>query len=280
MFSSKSVKVRKKNISLAITIFMTAFLLVSCGSTKVLRQPHDSGAAIVFVSARGVARGIGVGEPRPKEPQPKEPEPEPDEFTKYGGSYQAQDESNGKLIALFLSDIIGSIGQLFHAKTAFAIKLENIETHEQFDSQFVKSSGYHNNVALIIPAGTYKVVSVGIALQIDIRERGYYYADSSEVSDFFGPLVIKPNCRYYLGTFDCYDEKINEGHYGICEMKYLDPASFINKSEAYIPKEINKEISKSDWEGGGFHVLRPASQNNVLNVSLINNTDITKYIAK
>ncbi len=218
---------------------------------------------------------MGVDEPKPKEPKLEREEDDPAPV-EYDDPYQTQTRTNSMLVEHLVKDVIGSIGQLSHAKAAFAIKLENVETHEQYDSKYFKSSGYHNNIVFLIPAGTYKVISVGVALQTDINQRFYYYDDSSVVSDFFGPLVIRPKCRYYLGNYDCYDEKNDEGISGICKMKYLEPAIFINKSEPYIPKEITNALSNSDWEGDGFHILRPANPNNVLFISPIdNNTNST-----
>lgn len=233
----------------------------SCGSTKMLRHPHESESSIIFASGRGVSDMISSE-----------------------GSNRSVAHSDGSnygasLFASGINVFYNVIRRVFvHSKSSFLIELENIETHEQYVSCFFKSIGIHNNIVFYdIPAGTYKVKGVGFALkhktgdeyrwegnvpeQVDYYENHNYYSDSQDLSDFFGTIVIEPGRKYYLGTFCCYYE--GDGDAPDIKLEYLDPYSFINTKDVYIPNEIRKAVSKSDWKEGDFIILHPANEEKV-----------------
>ena len=51
----------KSRCIISVIIIWVLIVFVSCGSTKVLKQPHDLGSSIVFVSAIGVNQSMSVG---------------------------------------------------------------------------------------------------------------------------------------------------------------------------------------------------------------------------
>lgn len=227
----------KSRCIISVIIIWVLIVFVSCGSTKVLKQPHDLGSSIVFVSAIGVNQSMSVG---------------------------------------------GSPLSIIPNKYGFEVKMENVDTHEQFVSEYFKSSiKHHNRVFYNIPSGTYRIVEIRLTIKVneyfDIEtNRNYYenhtyYNNTQELSDYFGDIVIEPGKKYFLGAYYCYDQgDSTSGRYvdnKDIKLKYIEDGILFG--EGGIAKEIIDAIEESDWKEGEFVILRPASKDNVFDFSSV-----------
>lgn len=221
-------------------IAIVAFVIIalaSCGSTKVLMQPHDENGAIVFVSAIGVNQSGSVG---------------------------------------------GTSLSIIPNKYGFGVKMENVETHQQFVSEYFKSSiRHHNRVFYNIPPGTYRIVEVRFTIKadeyfdIETNRRSFenhtYYNNSQELSDYFGDIIIEPSQKYFLGTYYCYDQGDYTGARYVdnkdIKLEYVEDES--TSRNGGVANEILEAIEESDWKGGEFIMLRPASNENVFDFSSV-----------
>ena len=138
------------------------------------------------------------------------------------------------------------------------VSLENRETHEKYESTALV--GITGSVVYNLPQGTYDVVKVSV----DETSGNTVLSISnwsSELTDYFGPIEIEPNNKYFLGVYKSFTDKPVvwrlENH---LKLKYVEPGSEkrFGMGQDYVPKEIRKEIAKSNWKDGEFIMLRPA----------------------
>ena len=230
--TEKKLFLMKKYVLSVLIVFMASLIFTSCGSTKILRQPHDPEASLLFLSAAGVYRQFA--------------------------------------------------GLEFKG---FEMKLENVETHEQYESRFFKSSPYGSaNIVFLIPPGVYKVVSVGCVLEASpygygpygdvgrpqIFQSYHYVDDPIQLLDFWGAIVVKPNSAYYLGTYSCFDNDLRLKSVALqCHIQYERPNN--NEVKSYMPKEIRRALSKSTWKN--IYFIHPAMKINSISLKPVSIDD-------
>lgn len=142
------------------------------------------------------------------------------------------------------------------------VSLENHETHEKYESTAIVGYG---SVVYNLPKGTYDVIKVWFE-----ETSGYTVLSfsnwSPELTEYFGPIEIEPNNKYFLGVYHTGTDKpivwTTRNH---LKLKYVEPGSEkrFGMGQDYVPKEIRKEIAKSNWKDGEFIMLRPAKYNEV-----------------
>lgn len=144
------------------------------------------------------------------------------------------------------------------------LMLENRETHEKYETK--KLVGLEaNSVVYNLPAGTYDVVKVWFRKEIGntVQEFSNW---SPELTEYFGPIEIEPNNKYFLGIFDSHSDKpivwTLRNH---LKLQYVEPGSDkqIGLGQDYVPKKIREVVAESDWKDGEFIILRPAKYNEV-----------------
>ena len=143
------------------------------------------------------------------------------------------------------------------------VSLENRETHEKYESTGLV--GISGSVVYNLPKGTYDVVKVWF--QEDVGNTVQEFSNwSPELTEYFGPIEIEPNNKYFLGVYQSDTDKpvvwTLRNH---LQLKYVEPGSEkrFGMGQDYVPIEIRKEIAKSDWKDGEFIMLRPAKYNEV-----------------
>ena len=136
--------------------------------------------------------------------------------------------------------------------------LENRETHEKYES--IGLATIPGSVVYNLPKGTYDVVKVWFKEEVlnTIQEFSNW---SPELTEYFGPIEIEPNGKYFLGIYQCYTDEIApwtlRNH---LKLKYVEPNSEkrIGTGQDYVPEKIRKAVAESDWKDGEFIMLRPA----------------------
>ena len=146
------------------------------------------------------------------------------------------------------------------------VSLENRETHEKYETK--KLIGLEaNSVIYNLPKGTYNVVKVWF--DEDIGNTVQKFSNwSPELTEYFGPIEIEPNNKYFLGIYE--SKKTNDISMlwtlrNNLKLRYVEPGSEkrIGTGQEYVPDKIRKEIAKTDWKDGEFIILRPAKYNEV-----------------
>jgi len=141
--------------------------------------------------------------------------------------------------------------------------LESRETHEKYES--IGLATIPGSVVYNLPKGTYDVVKVWFKEEVlnTIQEFSNW---SPELTEYFGPIEIEPNGKYFLGIYQCYTDEIApwtlRNH---LKLKYVEPGSEkrIGTGQDYVPEKIRKAVAESDWKDGEFIMLRPAKYNEV-----------------
>ena len=139
------------------------------------------------------------------------------------------------------------------------LMLENRETHEKYETK--KLVGLEaNSVICNLPKGSYDVVKLW--LRIDIGNSEVELSNwSTELKEYFGPIEIEPNNKYFLGIYQCYtDEIVPWTLRNHLKLRYVEPGSErrIGTGQDYVPEKIRKVIVETDWKDGEFIMLRPA----------------------
>ena len=143
------------------------------------------------------------------------------------------------------------------------VSLENRETHEKYESTALV--GISGSVVYNLPKGTYDVVKVWFDETVGNTVLSISNW-SPELTEYFGPIEIEPNNKYFLGVYESFTDKPVvwrlKNH---LKLKYVEPGSEkrFGMDQDYVPKEIRKEIAKSNWKDGEFIILRPAKYNEV-----------------
>ena len=120
------------------------------------------------------------------------------------------------------------------------IRVENVETHQQYDSKSL--SGFSKEAVIAnLPAGTYNVVRVEVPVG-DIKFINW----SQELKEFFGTIVIEPNKKYYLGTYLC-------GFSGPLSNRAFE----FSLENHEISNSLTSVISKAGWGDGDFILINP-----------------------
>ena len=143
------------------------------------------------------------------------------------------------------------------------VSLENRETHEKYESTALV--GIPGSVVYNLPEGTYDVVKVWFDADVGntVQEVSNW---SPELVEYFGPIEIEPNNKYFLGVYKGYCKGIpvftDRGHY---KFEYMEPGSnkHIGVGQDYVPEKIREGVAKTDWKDGEFIMLRPAKYNEV-----------------
>lgn len=120
------------------------------------------------------------------------------------------------------------------------IRLENIETHQQYDS---KSLSVMSKEAVIqnLPAGEYQVVYVEIPIGDLV-----FMNRSEPLKEYFGTVRIEPNRKYYLGSYICkFSGTLSNRVFSLM----LENQSVSDKLVSFV--------AKTGWEEEGFVLLEP-----------------------
>lgn len=136
--------------------------------------------------------------------------------------------------------------------------LENRETHEKYES--IGLATIPGSVVYNLPKGTYDVVKVWFEEEVGNTIQKFSNW-SSELSEYFGPIEIEPNNKYFLGIYQCYtDEIVPWTLRNHLKLRYVEPGSErrIGTGQDYVPEKIRKVIVETDWKDGEFIMLRPA----------------------
>ena len=146
------------------------------------------------------------------------------------------------------------------------LMLENRETHEKYETK--KLIGLEaNSVIYNLPKGSYDVVKLW--LRIDIGNSMVELSNwSPELTEYFGPIEIEPNNKYFLGIYECYkdyDIRLLWTVRDQIKLRYKEPGSekHIGTGQDYVPNKIQKKVAETDWKDGDFIMLRPAKYNEV-----------------
>lgn len=145
------------------------------------------------------------------------------------------------------------------------VSLENRETHEKYESTAIV--GIPGSVVCNLPKGTYNVVKVWF--EEDVGNTVQKISNwSPELTDYFGPIEIEPNNKYFLGLYESkktYDISMLWTLRNNLKLKYVEPGSekHIGTGQDYVPEKVRKEIAKTDWKDGDFIILRPAKYDEV-----------------
>lgn len=146
------------------------------------------------------------------------------------------------------------------------LMLENRETHEKYETK--KLVGLEaNSVICNLPKGSYDVVKLW--LRIDIGNSEVELSNwSPELKEYFGPIEIEPNNKYFLGIYECkkdYDIRLLWTVRDQIKLRYKEPGSekHIGLGQDYVPKKIQIIVSETDWKDGEFILLRPAKYDEV-----------------
>lgn len=146
------------------------------------------------------------------------------------------------------------------------LMLENRETHERFETK--KLIGLEaNSVICNLPKGSYDVVKLW--LRIDIGDSQVELSNwSPELTEYFGPIEIEPNNKYFLGIYKCdkdFDIRILWTVRNQIKLRYMEPGSdkHIGTGQGYVPIKIRNIVAETEWKDGEFIMLRPAKYNEV-----------------
>ncbi len=120
------------------------------------------------------------------------------------------------------------------------IRVENVETHQQYDS---KSLSGMSKDAIIpnLPVGTYHVIYV------EVPVGGVVFTNSSPaLKEFFGTIVIEPNKKYYLGSY-----------LGEFSGSLSDRAFELALENHEVSIDIASVLSKGGWNDEDFIPINP-----------------------
>ena len=120
------------------------------------------------------------------------------------------------------------------------IRVENVETHQQFDSKTLSRMS-KDAVISNLPAGTYHVVYVEVPVG-DVVFKNW----SPALKQFFGTITIEPNKKYYLGSY-----------LGEFSGPLSDRAFELALENHEISNDITSVLSKGGWNDGDFIILNP-----------------------
>jgi hypothetical protein len=149
----------------------------------------------------------------------------------------------------------------FNGLECIYVSLENRETHEKYESTALVGIGIASSVVYNLPKGTYDVVKVWFQTGVGntVQEFSNW---SPELAEYFGPIEIEPNNKYFLGIYKGYCKGIPvftvRDH---IKLEYVEES--VENWQDYVPKKIRTEIAKTDWKDGEFIILRPAKYNEV-----------------
>ena len=121
-----------------------------------------------------------------------------------------------------------------------SIKIENVETHQQYDSKTL--TGFSKDAVIPnLPAGTYNVVRVAVPVG-DVEFKNW----SPAIKEYFGTIVIEPNKKYYLGSYR-----------GEFSGPLSDRAFELVLDSHEISNDLNSVVSKAGWNDGDWILHNP-----------------------